>query len=199
MGRNLKPSEIEGAVAVPAWLAEMQRKELFVFRLHPSKEARVMRQFRMRGLDGYLPTMPQTRVVVKRSPWNSAERRIKQRTIVPVFPGLVFVPLWVARYDGDLRFMVEGVKDLMKFGSWTARLDDYWCGRLLEIVAITNLPHSKRARFEPGESVRIMDGPFRGFSANFDRLDSKGRLSVLISIFGRLQSVTYTDEQIEPV
>jgi hypothetical protein len=69
----------------------MQHKVLFVFRLHPSKVTKAMRQFRMRGLDGYLPTMTLTKAAVKRSQWNGAERRISLR--------IIEVGSWTARLD----------------------------------------------------------------------------------------------------
>lgn len=193
-------NEIEGVIALPAWLAEMTVKKLYAYRLHPNCETKVMRGFRLHGIDGYLPTKPQVSLVTQRSRWNSAERKVQRRSIVPVFPGLVFVPEWETRWGSSLRLMVDGVIDLLQFGPWTACINDEWCNRLIYTVAMANTPRSKRAqRFEIGETVRILEGPFRGFSASFDGLDSKGRLSVLISIFGRLQSLSMTDEQIEPV
>ena len=92
MGRNVMTSDIGNAVAVPAWLTEMKRKELFAYRVQPSSEAQVMRSFRIRGIDSYVPTMPQDRLVKRQARWGGGERTVKQRLIVPVFAGLVFVP-----------------------------------------------------------------------------------------------------------
>lgn len=199
MGRGLMANELEGAIAIPAWLFEMERKMLYALRVHPSCEQKVMRGLRLRGVDYYLPTMPQTRAVTQRSRWNSAERRIERRFIVPVFPGLLFVPEWVAHNASQLR-SVDGVIGLLRFGDWIATLNDEWSNKLIDAVRIANTPRSKRVLlFKAGDVVKIVDGPFRGFSATFDGLDSKGRLSVVMSIFGRLQPLPLTAEQIEPV
>lgn len=189
----------DGAIEVPAWLVEMQSKLLYALRVHPNCEKKVVRGLGLRGVDHYFPTMPQGRVITQRSRWNNAERRIERRFIVPVFPGLLFVPPWVADHGSSLR-EVDGVVGLLRFGDWVATLNDEWANKLINAVMLANVPRSKRALlFKAGDVVRIVDGPFRGFSATFDGLDSRGRLSVVMSIFGRLQPLPLTVEQIEPV
>lgn len=197
MGREVM--NLDGAIEVPAWLIEMQSKLLYALRVHPNCEQKVVRGLKLRGVDCYFPTMPQGRIVTQRSRWNNAERRIERRFIVPVFPGLLFVPPWVADHGSSLR-EVDGVVGLLRFGDWIATLNDEWANKLINAVMLANVPRSKRALlFKAGDVVRIVDGPFRGFTATFDGLDSRGRLSVVMSIFGRLQPLPLTAEQIEPV
>jgi transcriptional antiterminator NusG len=44
--------------------------------------------------------------------------------------------------------------------------------------------------FEPGEIVRIKTGPFQAFTARVKEVDDgKGRLKVLVSIFGRYEPI----------
>jgi transcription antitermination factor NusG len=200
MGPNIIPGILNDAIALPLWLASMDPKKLYAYRIHPGSEAKIMRAFKMHGIDGYLPMMPKYQSITQRSRWNNSERKVQRRVIVPVFPGLVFVPEREICWGSGLRNVAEGVIDLLQFGPWTAYLDDEWCNNLLTIVQLANVPRSKRALlFKAGDEVRVSDGPFRGFTGRFEGLDSKGRLSVLMSMFGRLQPVQVTEEQIEPV
>jgi transcription termination/antitermination protein NusG len=202
MGRNVMTGDLDAAIAVPAWLIEMQGKELYAYRVQPGGEAQVMRAFRIRGIDGYVPTMPQDRLVKRQARWGGGERVVKQRLIVPMFPGLVFVPGYVVDMLG-MRPPLHKVIDLLMFGDWIARLNTGHIERLLYLVQWANTPRSKRGSvheaLKVGDVLRIVDGVWRGFPAHFDGLDSKGRLSVLIQLFGRLHKVPIEPEQIEPV
>ncbi|WP_035586578.1 transcription termination/antitermination protein NusG [Hippea jasoniae] len=54
--------------------------------------------------------------------------------------------------------------------------------------------------FEPGETVRVLDGPFANFTGVIDDVDvDKGRLRILISIFGRSTPVELNYNQVEKV
>jgi transcriptional antiterminator NusG len=68
----------------------------------------------------------------------------------------------------------------------------------------TNVADSKagktkvRVSFEPGESVRVVDGPFASFSAKVEEVKAdKGKLKVSLSMFGRTTSVELDFAQVE--
>ncbi|MCX5725867.1 MAG: KOW motif-containing protein, partial [Candidatus Saganbacteria bacterium] len=54
--------------------------------------------------------------------------------------------------------------------------------------------------FERGETVRIISGPFRGYTGTADEINpERGRLKALINIFGRDTPVEVNFEQVEKV
>jgi transcriptional antiterminator NusG len=55
-----------------------------------------------------------------------------------------------------------------------------------------------RERLQPGDTVRVMDGPFKDFSGAIDRVDPKHtRLIVEVLIFGRKSPVELTFQQVK--
>lgn len=168
----------------------------FVLKAFPNREAAVMKVFRRRGISHYFPMFPREEIIVRRR--SGYEVRMKRRVITPLFPGMIFVPDFEClpgAFDG-----IEGLSGFMRFGDWRAYLSlkDYAIIQAINAVACT--PRSKRERmFETGQLVRIVDGPFASFSGRIERLDSKGRLSVLVDLFKRMIPVQFDEGQIEAV
>jgi len=66
-----------------------------------------------------------------------------------------------------------------------------------QIAEGTSRPAPKQ-RFEEGETVRVNDGPFANFSGVVDEVNlDKGKLRVLVSIFGRATPVELDFTQVE--
>ena len=54
--------------------------------------------------------------------------------------------------------------------------------------------------FEKGEAVRVTDGPFTNFNGNIEETNlAKGKVKVMISIFGRATPVELETWQVEKV
>ncbi len=57
-----------------------------------------------------------------------------------------------------------------------------------------------KATFSPGEAVKIVDGPFKDFLGNIESIDQeKGKIRVLISIFGRETPMELDFLQVEKI
>lgn len=189
---------LRGPASVP-----MQPQCWFILRTHPGCERKVMREFERRNVSAYCPLIAKQQRVVRSVRGSRWTYEIKRQVVVPLFPQLLFVPDF-ERVPTD----INGLSGWLRFGEWRARIPSEReakseRGACMEdihhMVAIANTPHSKReAKFEIGDLVRIVDGPFRDFSGRIERLDSKGRLKVAIAIFGRLSSTLMSEEQIEP-
>ena len=159
----------------------------YVLEVRPGKDATVMRSFRRRNVEAYSPTIRRSEVV----------RGRKRDVVVPLFPGLILMPDFETNIDLKA---FDGVIGFARFGEFFIRLRADDMEQIRRIEAIGNLPLSKRKRmFETGQLVRVVDGPFASFSGRIERLDSRGRLSVLVDIFSRMTPIELEEGQIEPV
>lgn len=72
--------------------------------------------------------------------------------------------------------------------------------KVIEQMSDGTVAKKVKIKFEEGESVRIIDGPFNNFTGVVDNINSeKGKVRVLISIFGRSTPVELDYHQIEKV
>ena len=161
----------------------------YVLEIRPGKDPSVMRALERRGIDGYSPQIKRTEVF----------RGRKRDVCKPLFPGLILIP----DYDAGLVSRhIDGVIGFVTFGEFFMRLKPdgpQGVEQIRRMEAIGNVPLSKRKRmFEAGQLVRVVDGPFAYFSGRIERLDSRGRLSVLVDIFSRMTPVELEEGQVEP-
>jgi transcription termination/antitermination protein NusG len=180
----------------------------YVLMTFPNKEAKVMRTFKDRNISAYQPVIRKTRVIRGRRSDGAA----------PLFASLIFIPDFQARAGG---VFVDGVDRYLKFGdcypylprrappikraeAWQSRYVRRDEKRVPDMVGIRqleaegNIPVVRRRRlYRVGDLVRVVDGPFALFNGSIERLDSHGRLKVLLDIFSRLTPVELDQGQIE--
>jgi transcriptional antiterminator NusG len=56
-----------------------------------------------------------------------------------------------------------------------------------------------QSRWEHGQRVRVIHGPFATFEGTITRIDRNSRLEVLLTIFGRATPISADDSSIEPM
>jgi transcriptional antiterminator NusG len=77
-------------------------------------------------------------------------------------------------------------------------ITDAEVGRLTMQISEGTLKPKPKVQFETGDNVRVTDGPFSNFNGTVEEVDAaKGRVKVLVSIFGRATPVELDFMQVE--
>jgi transcription termination/antitermination protein NusG len=70
--------------------------------------------------------------------------------------------------------------------------------RLTTQISEGTLKPKPKVQFEEGDTVRVIDGPFSNFNGTVEEVNpDKGRVKVLVSIFGRATPVELDFMQVE--
>ncbi|HOS03282.1 MAG TPA: transcription termination/antitermination protein NusG [Candidatus Hydrogenedentes bacterium] len=131
----------------------------------------------------------------------SGEKKISKRKF---FPGYVLVrlPEHPERY-AELWHMIKetpGVSGFIGSRSVPVPLEDAEVQAILEEIRGEHERPKPKVRFEHGDRVKIIDGPFSNFLGNVDEINvERGTLKVMVEIFERLTSVEVEFWQVEKI
>jgi len=117
------------------------------------------------------------------------------------FPGYVLVQMEMTEESWHL---VKSVPQVMGFIGGTsdrpAPITQKEVDRILERVENSVDKPRPKVMYEPGEMVRVVDGPFNDFEAVLERVDyDKNKLEVTVLIFGRSTPVELEFTQVEKI
>ena len=123
----------------------------------------------------------------------------KRRSDRKFFPGYVLVQM---EMNDETWHLVKDVPRVMGFIGGTsdrpAPISDKEAQAILERVVEGAEKPRPKVLFEPGEVVRITEGPFNDFNGVVEEVDyEKSRLRVAVSIFGRSTPVELEFGQVE--
>lgn len=114
------------------------------------------------------------------------------------FPGYVLVKMVL---NDETWHVVKNTPKIMGFvggGRKPGAVPEEEVRRLTRQISEGTLRPRLKATFEKGESVRVIDGPFQNFNGLVDEVrPDKGKLRVLVSIFGRSTPVELDFVQVE--
>jgi len=178
-------------------------KDWFVLQTLTGQEQKVSTfieaEKRLQGLEEYIgETLIPTEKVV------SVKSGRKTTLVKKLFPGYVF--LEVALYD-DEREIIERVWSFVK--SIQGVIGFLGSDRPMpmserevdEIRGVATDPEAKpipKILFNPGDMVKVIDGPFTSFSGVVEEVDpERGKLKVSVAIFGRTAPVELDYWQVE--
>jgi transcriptional antiterminator NusG len=127
----------------------------------------------------------------------SGQKRKSERKF---FPGYVLVQM---ELDDDTWHLVKETPRVMGFiggkADKPAPITDAEADAILQRVQSADKPKPKTI-FEPGEMVRVIDGPFNDFNGVVEEVNyEKSRLQVAVLIFGRSTPVELEFSQVEKV
>jgi transcriptional antiterminator RfaH len=143
----------------------------------PHRERQVAENLRQRNIEVYLP-------LVRVNPINPRAARKR-----PFFPGYLFVKADLQVLGGGAVRWTPGLRRLVEFDGQPASVPDHFIHelkrRLGQIQAAGGLALDGLG---PGDSVRIVAGPFAGYEAVFDsRLPGRERVRVLLELIAQSQ------------
>ncbi|MCS5594331.1 MAG: transcription termination/antitermination protein NusG [Porticoccaceae bacterium] len=126
----------------------------------------------------------------------SGQKRTSERMF---FPGYVLVQM---ELDDDSWHLVKETPRVMGFiggkADKPAPITNKEADLILRRVQDSEEAPRPKTLFEPGEMVRVTDGPFNDFNGNVEEVNyEKSKLRVAVSIFGRLTPVELDFTQVE--
>jgi len=128
------------------------------------------------------------------------KRRTSQRKF---FPGYVLVNMEMTEETWHL---VKGTPKVTGFVgggdrvSATRSISEVEANNLLARIAEGEMRPQPKVLFEIGESVRVLEGPFSNFTGSVDDINAeKGKVRVLVSIFGRPTPIEIEFGQLEKI
>lgn len=132
----------------------------------------------------------ETRVDIKDKKKKAKEKK--------VFPGYVLVEMVM---DDDSWYVVRntpGVTGFVGSGTRPVPLSESEIGSILKDMGIEQ--EKVKVDFEVGQQIKILEGPFENFAGKIEEIyPEKGKVKVLVSMFGRETPVELEFEQIEKV
>ena len=147
----------------------------YALRLKPHKERVVNQRLQRLDIQTYLP-------MVRVKPKNP--RAAKEK---PYFPGYLFVCADLENVGANTLNWMPGVLGLVSFGGIPAAVPENLIHELQQRLAQIEAEGGLiLAELEPGDKVRIVEGPFTGYEAIFDmRMPGKDRVQVLLSFLSQ--------------
>lgn len=108
----------------------------------------------------------------------------KEEVEEKIFPGYVFVRMVIDDESWLLVRTTAGVTGFVGAGNRPTPISDKEVQAIQKFMATKEPLH--KTSFSVSEAVKIIDGPFADFLGTIDEIDeAKGKLKVLVSIFGR--------------
>ncbi|MBU0579618.1 MAG: transcription termination/antitermination protein NusG [Candidatus Margulisbacteria bacterium] len=113
-----------------------------------------------------------------------------------MYPGYVFINMIM---DEDAWYAIRSVPGVAKFIGTSTRPEPVREKEMLRVLRQVGEKTQKvEVDFEVDDNIRVVDGPFRGYTGNISEINvEKGKVKVLISIFGRETPMELTFDQIE--
>ena len=126
----------------------------------------------------------------------SGQKRTSERMF---FPGYVLVQMGL---DDDTWHLIKETPRVMGFiggkADKPAPITDKEADLILQRVHDSEEAPRPKTMFEPGEMVRVTDGPFNDFNGTVEEVNyEKSKLRVAVSIFGRSTPVELEFTQVE--
>lgn len=148
----------------------------YVAETHPQAEARALENLARQGYAAYLPRY-----------WKRRRHARRTDTVkAPLFPGYLFVCMDVAKTRWRAIRSTIGIRHLICEGEKPVPVPH---GVVEDIQAREDeaglVPVPPPVPFQPGEELRVTEGPLRDQTGWFQRVADRERIVILMSLLGR--------------
>jgi transcription termination/antitermination protein NusG len=127
----------------------------------------------------------------------AGKKRISQRKF---FPGYILVEMELTDETWYLIKSINGVTGFVGAGSKPLPLKADEIDMILRQAKEAKEKPTPKIVFDKGENIRVNDGPFTNFNGTIEEVNlGKGKIKVMISIFGRATPVELETWQVEKV
>ncbi len=124
-------------------------------------------------------------------------KKISQRKF---FPGYVLVEMELTDESWYVVRTIPGVSGFVGAGSRPVPLKEMEIKTIIKQAESAKEKPIPKVMFEKGESVRVTEGPFVNFNGTVEEMNlAKGKIKVMISIFGRAAPVELETWQVEKI
>jgi transcription termination/antitermination protein NusG len=123
------------------------------------------------------------------------QKRTTQRTLMP---GYIIVQMDSSEDAFNLIRNIKGVSGFVGDGRAPIPLGQEEVSNLLNIMEDKHEKPKPKVLFQKGDQVKVVEGPFANFIGQVEHIDEeRGKLNVMVSIFGRLTPVELDVLQVE--
>jgi transcriptional antiterminator NusG len=127
----------------------------------------------------------------------SGKKKISARMF---FPGYIFVEMELNENTWLMVRTTPGATGFIGMGKQPSSLTNEEVDNIMKRTVDTKSKPSPKVKFEKGEAVRIIEGPFVNFNGTIEEVNSeKQKIKVSVSIFGRSTPVELEFWQVEKV
>ena len=148
----------------------------YVAQTHPNAEAKAALHLGRQGFAIYLPRY-----------WKRRRHARRVETVAaPLFPRYLFVAIDMAAQRWRSIHSTIGVAQLVCNGDDPAAVPEGVVEKLKRRAgAYGFIPLQRRASFEPGEKIRVLDGVFSTCLGLFEGMADRERVAILLDLLGR--------------
>jgi transcription termination/antitermination protein NusG len=122
----------------------------------------------------------------------------KRTTSKRIYPGYMFVQMNLTEHTWHLVKGTSKVSGFIGGSKSPPPVPEVEIQRIAKQVQVGAEKPKPKIKFKEGESVRVIDGPFSNFNGTVEEINpEKGKVKVLVSIFGRPTPVELDFIQVE--
>ena len=199
------PANLMGLAMAREINSEMTKKVWYALRVQSEREEKIkeslLARVRAKGLEHFI-----SRIVVPAENVSEIKEGKKRVSQQKMFPGYILIEVLTGE-NGEvsegLWFAImetPGISGFVGDRTKPSQLDDEEVQRILSDIESRKEKPKPKVEFEPGNKVRIKEGPFENFDGTVESVDStKWMLKVKVSIFGRDTSVEMDYSKVEKI